>query len=231
MSQRAFGSGHAFARVWPLAITLASLPACTSFSAVRPARVTPGSSVTLQLSYATPPGDDAAWFWSFDCEASCNRSILSYDLGYTNGFDAGGTPFEMGFGISGTYPYATGYAQLGQGRVPWGIGLRVGVPAGWHEHQAFVRLAVPLGERTNLLLSPMLFLHTGNSPNGQNPGTFLGLIQGLGLEARGERFTAIPALSLVAGRTQRESYGREVASSWTVFGTASISLTVHKRRS
>jgi hypothetical protein len=198
---------------------------------VRPAQVTPGSTFTIQLSLATPPGDDAAWFWSFDCDAECNRSIFSYDLGYTNGFDAGGTPFEMGFGISGIYPYAQGYAQLGKGRVPWGLGMRVGVPAGWHEHHLFARMGLPLNERTNLLLSPMLFLHTGNSPNGQNPGSFIGFVQGVGLEARGARFTAIPAFSLVAGRTQRESYGRQVASSWTVFGTASVSLSVHRRRS
>jgi hypothetical protein len=216
----------------PLALLVASVTGCTSFGAVRSAEVTPGPMGTLQLSVATPPGDDAAWFWSFDCESECDRVIPSYDVAYTHGFAGADrrVPFELGLGVSGSYPYTQGYAQFGQPRFPWGVGLRLGIPTNWHEHQLFARFDVLLSNRTRVLLSPMLFYHTGNSPNGQNPGSFLGFVQGVGFELRGERVSFIPAVSLVAGRTERESYGQKVASSKTMFGTASVSLSFHRRR-
>jgi hypothetical protein len=55
-------------------------------------------------------------------------------------------------------------------------------------------------------------------------------VQGLGLEPRGERVSFIPAVSLVRGRTERSSYGEDVAASWTAFAVASISVIVHRRR-
>jgi hypothetical protein len=215
-----------------LVLLVVAAAGCTSFGAVRSAEVTSGPTGTLQLSVATPPGNDAAWFWSFDCESECDRIIPSYDIAYTHGFGGADrrVPFELSFGLSGSYPYTQGYAQFGLGRFPWGVGLRLGIPANWHEHQLFGRFDVLLSDRTRVLLSPMLFYHTGNSPNGENPGSFLGLVQGIGFELRGERVSIIPAVSLVAGRTERESYGQKVASSSTVFGTASVSLSFHRRR-
>lgn len=204
---------------------------CTSFVAVRSAEVPPGASGAFQVSLASPPGDDAGWFWSFDCESECDHVIPSYDVGFLYGL-RWASPFEFGLGINGTYPYLQGFFQLGglEGGDPWGIGGRLGIPFGtWHEHRLFGRYDVRLDEQTRILLNPALYYFAGNSPNGKNPGSFVGFVQGIGLELRGERVSFIPAASLIVGRTERESYGEKAASSTTVFGAASISFILRRR--
>jgi len=82
-----------------------------------------------------------------------------------------------------------------------------------------------------VLLNPSLFLHEGESPNGQNPGRFIGFVQGIGVLLEGARVSWTPALALVAGRAERSSYGVEYGPTTSVFGAASIGVTFHRRRS
>jgi len=207
--------------------------ACTSFATVRSAQVQPGPSIGAQASVSTPPGDDAAWFWSFDCASQCDHPVFGGDLGFTYGWvrPGGATGFAFGVGTSGTHPYVDSYLQLGAGRTPFGIGMRLGPPvSNWREHQLYARYDVPLGDRTRLLLNPAAFLHEGKSPNGDNPGTFLGFVQGVGLMLEGERISWTPAVALVAGRAKRTSYGQQFGPTTSVFGSASVGVTLHRRR-
>lgn len=207
---------------------------CTSFGAVRPAEVTSGPSVTGRMSLAAPPGDDAAWFWSFDCAQNCNRPILGYELDYTHGFvpETDGRAYELGVGISGMHPFVHGYVQLREGERPYGVGARVGVPfAGWHQHQVYGRYDLMLTGQNRLILNPALFLHTGNSPNGENSGTFLAFVPTVGLEIPRGYVSLLPTASLVTGWTDRESYNQSVGSAVrSTFPTFSIGIMVRPPR-
>lgn len=193
------------------------LPGCTAFTAVRSAEVVPGRSLDVGMTVATPPGDDAAWFWAFDCASECDHTIPAVDVGFTSGHvpEGSGRPFELGVGLSGFYPYAHAYVQLREGRRPFGVGGRVGVlPLGsWFEGSLFGRQDVPLGRRTRLLLSPGVFWHGGSSPNRANPGRFIAATAGIGLEHATGDVSIAPTVLLVAGRVDRSSYGRPVESS------------------
>jgi len=207
--------------------------ACTSFATVRSAEVHPGPSTALHVSVSTPPGDVAGWFWSFECVQACDHQVIGGDLGLTYGFapDGGGRPIAIGVGTNGTFPYLDAYVQLGAGRRPFGMGARIGLPAtSWSEHQLYARYDVPLGGTTRLLLNPAVFLHEGRAPNGESPGSFIGFVQGVGLLLEGERMSLTPALALVAGRAQRNSYGQPYGPVGSVFGTASLGVTFHRRR-
>lgn len=205
---------------------------CTSFATVRSAEVRPGPSLTVQASTTTPPGDDAAWFWSFDCAFECDHPISSFDVALAFG-RTGERPYTLGAGVNGLInPYLEGYLQLSQTPDrPYGIGARLGVPlAGWANHQIYGRYDVPFGDGQRLLLNPGLFFHAGNSPNGENPGRFLALVQGLGLELGGETASVVPALAVGFGVGKRESYGREIGPFTSVFGAASLNITFQRRR-
>jgi hypothetical protein len=206
--------------------------ACTPFVAVHPAAVEPGVNISFQAALTTPPGDDAAWFWSFDCAFECNHVILAPDLGVHIATDeAFGLPLQVGVGMAGSSGYTEIYKQMGDapGR-PWGVGGRIGIPwADWSEHRLFARFERPAGDHS-LVLNPTLYLYTGNSPNGQNPGTFVAFIQGFGLVDRRERTTVIPALAAGVGRGWRKQYGEEIGPFNTAFATASISIIVHRQR-
>ncbi len=122
-------------RMMRAAITMAfaSLAACTSFASVRSAQVRPGNEVSAQTSYASPPGNAAAWMLgtSIDCIQQCNGAILGGELGYARGFVRDSwPPFALGLGFSGIVPYLDGYAQLGRSTHPSGVGVRVAVPFG-----------------------------------------------------------------------------------------------------
>jgi hypothetical protein len=210
-------------------VVVAMTTACTSFATVRSAEVYPGPSIGLQVSGSTPPGDDAGWFWSQDCAADCNHPIVGGDVGLSYGW-TGRKAFALGLGVSGTHPYIDGYLQLGSGRSPYGIGARVGPISNWREHQLYGRYDVSLGGRSRLLLNPALFVHEGQAPNGENPGTFIGFVQGVGLLFEGEHVSWTPALALVAGRAERTSYGTKFGPTTSVFGAASLGMTVHRRR-
>jgi hypothetical protein len=213
---------------------LLTLGACTSFSSVRSAEVHRGPALALQATVTTAPGDDAAWFWGLDCSSDCNRVLTSVDGGVTFGSTSGRTPFTVGAGFSGLlYPYLEGYTQLNRpGRNPWGAGVRVGVPVqSWTEHQLFARFDRPLGDGKRLLLNPTIFLHAGKSPNGANPGHMLAFVPGVGVLFEGETMSFIPALSLGVGRGERRRFTSDEGGPFTtVFGTASMSVVVHRKR-
>ena len=114
----------------------------------------------------------------------------------------------------------------------FGVGAKLGVPlVGWSNHQVYARYDIPLRDGSRLLWNPGLFAHFGNSPNGENPGHFLAMVQAVGLEHRGERRTMVPAVALVVGQGRRESYDTSEGPFTTVFGVATLSVTFHRRRS
>jgi hypothetical protein len=206
---------------------------CTSFATVRSAEVLPGPSLGIQASASTRPGDVAAWFWSYDCAENCDHVIPGGDVGFTYGWPRQGRigAFALGAGLSGTFPYADGYLQLASGRTPFGVGARLGLPLmSWREHQLYGRYDVRLGESTRLLLNPALFFHEGETPNGETPGSFRGFVQGVGLLFEGETVSWTPAIALVAGRARRRDSSRQYGPERSVFGTASLGLTFHRRR-
>lgn len=209
---------------------VASASACTTFGAVNSAEVKPGASLEARFSVSSPPGDGAAWFWSYDCASDCDRVILSPEVSATWGFAIEGDEerAEVGVGASGlVYPYLHGYLQLRDGDRPYGVGAQIGLPVtSWHEHSVFARYDVPLSENTRLLLNPRIFVHTGNSPNERNPGTFAAFVQGVGLEKRSGRVSVIPAISAVVGHTSRTSYGRRTSAS-TVFLVGSVGVRLN----
>lgn len=222
-------------RVLGIVIVAALLPlltGCTSFATVRSAEIQPGPSVAIQASASTPPGDVAYWFWSYDCAQDCNYPVLGGDVGLTYGWarDEGSGAFALGVGLNGIHPYVDGYLQLGTGRRPFGVGARVGPLWNWREHQLYGRYDVPLSGTKRLLLNPALFIHEGRAANGQVPGSFIGFVQGIGLLLEGEHVTWTPAVALVAGRAQRNSYGEQFGPERSVFGAASLGVTFHRRR-
>jgi hypothetical protein len=205
---------------------------CSTFATVRPAEVTPGPRFTVQATMTTMVPDEAAWFWSFDCASDCGRTVPAVGIEYMHGLVETGTPIEVGAGFAGVFPYARAYFQLGRGSLPWGAGLELGMPLdnSWHEHRLFGRMDVPLKQNTRLLLNSSLFLHAGNSPNGQNPGSFVAFVPAAGVQLRGRRTEAIPSVALVVGRGTRESYGTQLEPFNAVFAIVSMSLTVHRAR-
>jgi hypothetical protein len=212
---------------------LAVASACTPFSNVRSAQVRPGPSLALQASVSTLPGEVAGWFWSFDCESKCNSPVFGTNAGFAYGWPttSGDRGFEVGAGVNGVYPYVDGYVQLSGGRVPFGLGAQAGLPVtSWREHQLYARFDVPLGARRRLLLNPAGFLHEGESPNGENPGTFKGFVQGIGLLLEGQRVSWTPAVTVVAGRAERTSYGQRFGPESSILVVGSLGVTFHRRR-
>ena len=225
-------AASAGARGVAAAALVACAGACTSFATVRSAEVRPGAALTVQASVASPPGDEAAWFWSADCAQNCNRTIPSADVVLAHGWSRrDARAFTLGAGVNGTHPYAEGYLQLGaSARRPFGVGARVGLPVQrWTEHQLYGRLDLPLGTRTRLLWNPAVFYHTGNSPNGENPGTFVGLVQGLGLRLGAGSAAVTPSVAAVWGRAEHRSGDQRYGPASRLFGTAALSVTLQPR--
>jgi hypothetical protein len=193
--------------------------------------VRPGPSAMLQASASSWPGDVAGWFWTYDCAQLCNHPVVGGDVGLTYGWPRarGAGAFALGVGVSGMHPYVDGYLQLAGGSQPFGLGVRVGPPiTSWREHQIYARYDVRTGGR-RLLLNPALFIHEGRSPNGANPGSFIGFVQGVGLLHEGEHVSWTPAVALVVGRAQRTSNRERYGPVWSTFGTASLGVTFHGR--
>ncbi len=224
-------------RVLPAAlgsILIVAVAGCTSFSTLRSAEVYAGPSVNIQASVSTPTGPVTGWFWSFDCAEMCDHPVAGVDLGFTYGVPAGlaGRPVALGLGANGTHPYVDAYVQLGKSTRPYGVGARVGLPiTGWLEHQLYGRYDVRVGPTRRLLLNPALFVHHGRAPNGESPGSFVAFVQGVGLLFEGDGVSFTPGVALVAGRAERTSYGRRFGPETSVFGTASLGVTLHRRRS
>lgn len=181
-----------------------------------------------------PPGPVAGWFWSFDCAEACDHPVAGADLGFAYGIPTGlaGRPVALGFGLNGIHPYLDTYVQLGRGTRPYGAGARIGLPlTGSFEHQLYGRYDVRVGQTTRVLFNPALFVHHGRSPNGASGGSFVSFVQGVGLLFEGDGVSLTPGVALVAGRAERTSYGRRFGPETSVFGTASLGVTLHRRRS
>lgn len=224
---------HASIQALAVLLLAAAGAGCTSFATVRSAQVHPGTSLTVQGSVSSPPGDGAAWFWTLDCSENCDHAIGSVDAALTVG-RASEHPFAVGVGVNGIlFPYVEGYTQLNRDTArAFGVGARVGIPViGWSSHQLYGRYDILLENGRRVLWNPGMFLHAGQSPNGENRGHFLAMVQAVGLEYRGERRTVVPAVALVVGRGDRERYGDDEGPFTTVFGAASMSVTFHRRRS
>lgn len=207
------------------------LAACTSFSTVRSAEVRPGVGAMATASLSGRVGAETGWFYSFDCADACDRQVPGLDAAVTYGWlrALGARPATLALGTSGPHPYVDGYLQLGAGAVPFGVGARVGLPVtGWAEHQLYGRADLRLGAATRLLLNPALFVHHGHSPNGENRGSFVAFAQGVGLEIDAGRVAFTPAVALVAGRSERTTYGQRIGPAAVVFPTASLGVRVHR---
>jgi hypothetical protein len=209
------------------------LSGCATFATVRSAEPYLGPSVALQASLSTPPGDLASWIWSFDCAERCNHPIVGGDLGFTYGWRPSGGPraVTLGAGVSGVSPYVDGYMQLTGGARPFGVGARLGIPAlSWRDHQIYARYDIPFDSKARVLLNPGVFVSEGQSPNGQSSGSFFGVVQGVGLQIEGEYVSWTPAMAVVAGQSRRDRYGRRDGPASSVFATASMGMTFHRRR-
>lgn len=210
---------------------LAAVTGCISFSTVRSAAVTRGLSTTIQAAVASPPGEQAMWFWSDEC-FRCNSPIGGSDLALSYGFpNASGHPLALGLGLNGFYPYAEGYLQLGSSpNRPFGMGARLGLPLStWKNHQVYARLDIPLDSAVVLLWNPGLVYHAGNSPNGENPGAFVGFVQGVGVQLGTGSGVFTPSAALVIGRAHHRSgpelHGPEIRA----FATAALSVTLGRK--
>lgn len=180
----------------------AACAACSSFSTVRSAVVHPGPSLMIHGSIASPPGDETAWFYAFNCASDCNEVLSGGDIGLSfSHVPEKGTPFTFGLGSNGLYPYAEGYWQIARSeRRPFGVGARLGLSVwSWTQHQVYARFNRPSDEGSTFLWNPGIIYHTGNSPNGENRGSFLGLVQSFGWEFTGDGPALLPSLSVVFG--------------------------------
>jgi hypothetical protein len=223
------GLGLGLGRATATVLAIAS-SACTTFGAPQSAEVRPGWAASYQTTVTTPVDDGNGWFWSFDCASQCGHVVVAPEVALTwSVIEPGSPPAAIGIGINGTYPFVDVYAQAGRDDRPYGFGGRAGTTGTWHELRLYGRYDIPTGETGRLLWNPAFFLLTGNSPNGANPGRFAAIVQSVGIEARGERFSAVPGASIVLGRGVRTSYGQRVGPFTAFFATFSIRLTFHRQ--
>jgi hypothetical protein len=140
---------------------------------------------------------------------------------------------ELSAGLDGLMPFIGGYAQLAKSeRSAYGIGGRLGLPIlSWSSSQLYGRYDRILAPGQRLLLNPAVVLHWGNSPNGENPGHYLGVAQGVGMEFEGKNVSFIPAASVVLLHGDRSSYGQSEGPFTSAFATASIAVVFHRKRS
>lgn len=206
---------------------------CASFSTVRSAEVTPGSTVVMQANVASPPGEDAAWFYVIECAVYCNQALFGGELQYAHAVGSGWRrPVLLGGGLNGVFPFLEGYVQLDTSRTrPYGVGARVGLPVwSWNQHQIYARVDFPWSESTRVLWNPGIVLHTGQSPNGENPGSLLGVVQGVGVQHGAGSTVLTPSLAVVIARATHRSAGRQYGPTTSVFVNAGMSVTFRKPR-
>ena len=216
--------------VAPLALLLAAA-ACTTFGGVRSAEVRPGLSAEASVSSSGNVGDVAGWFWSDECLYPCNTNVFGVAGRVTYAF----TALALAVGVDGTHPHIEAYAQLGRGRVPFGIGARLGVGVDDmpREHGLFARVDVPLGTRSRLLLNPALFVNENEWFGGgdqQNVGTFIGFAQGVGFEYDAGNVSFTPALTVVRARARHEHFSSAHGPEWSTFPVASFGVSVGRKR-
>lgn len=217
-----------------LAVTLPFLAAsCATFSTVRSARVPVGPSLQVQASATTPPGEDASWLRSIDCERTCNRPLVGLDISGSAGFRPGAGPKAIGVsaGIEGLGPYVDAFLQLHEGPRAWGVGGRAGLRVGgWSVHQAYGRSDVPLGAGATLLLNPAFLVASGTSPNGAVSGSLRAFVLGIGVALASGGTTLTPAIAVVSGDVRRSpGYGAPDIRSRTTFLSASLGLSRHRQ--
>ncbi|HEY0022890.1 MAG TPA: hypothetical protein VGB24_08270 [Longimicrobium sp.] len=219
-------------RIPILLAALALLSGCT-LSTVRSAEVYPGLSLSAQGSAMSPPGEDAYWFWAYDCYG-CNGWVpglyAEMTLGKVSADGARGREFSAGFDAFS--PFVGAYTQLAKSeRSAYGIGGRLGLPlVSWSTSQVYGRYDRILRPGQRLLLNPAVLLHWGNSPNGENRGHFVGVVQGVGIEEEGDRASFIPAVSVGLLSGKRAIDGLPENSFTTAFATASITVVLHRKR-
>ena len=220
----------------PLALLLVA-NACTTFGGVRSAEVRPGLSAEASVSSSGNVGDVAGWFWSDECVYPCNTNVFGTGGRVTYAFPAqSGPALALSVGVDGLYPHVEAYAQLGRGRVPFGLGARVGIPVDdmSREHGLFARVDVPLGARTRLLLNPALFVHEdewfGTKSENQTSGMFVGFVQGVGVEYDAGNVSFTPSVSLVRARSRHGGYGADYGPEWSTFPVASLGVSVGRKR-
>lgn len=219
------------------ALLIAAVPSilsgCATFATVRSADSYVGPSTSMQFSWSAPPGDVASWFWSLDCVQECNHPLVGAALGYTYGWRPrhGPRAVALGMGVSGVNPYVDGYVQLAGAPRAFGVGARTALPVwGWSEHQIYARYDIPVTKGSRVLLNPGVFILEGGSPNGANIGSFISYVQGVGLQIDGEYASWTPAVAVVRGRAQHSGYGQQDGPASSVFATASLGMTFHRRR-
>jgi hypothetical protein len=209
------------------ALFASMLASCASFSTVRSAVVSPGPALHAQASVSTPPGDEAAWFFTYECPSSCNRALPGVDAGLTFGrVPDRGTPFALTIGSSGFFPYVEGYWQTVRApRRAAGFGARIGIPAsGWSSHQVFMRFNGPVTDGGTFLWNPSVLYHTGASPNGEQTGSFLGIVNGIGWEMGGPGGALTPSFSVVVGRAEHGDSFRRHGPTMRVFATGGLGI-------
>lgn len=209
---------------WPALLT-----GCTTFTSVRSAEVSSGRTVDLGITYAPPPGDAAAWFWTWECASDCNHALRGASVGIRQGFvpSDGGPAFEVEGGLSGTAPYVDGYAQLVRGRHPLGIGARLSpLPGGW-EGAPYARYDLVLGPSIRVLLNPAFFRHSVGGSRGTR-GTFTAFAPGIGVKLGDDQGSSMTlSLVYVRGRSRRppRSFDSD-ADPTTSFYVAGLTVSV-----
>lgn len=187
------------------------LSGCSGFVPVRSGAVQPGAGLDIGVTVATPPGDEAAWFYSFDCADACDHAVPALSLGARFGSTPEkGAPFEIGVGLSGFFPYLDGYVQLKGDKYPAGVGARLGLTRGsWYEDVIYVAYDMKTGMDRRVFMTSSLFRHAGTSPNGASRGSVLAVAHGIGVEMGG----IVPSVALAVGRVGRSSDYRPPGSS------------------
>lgn len=215
-----------------LLVVALSTADCVAFSTVRSAQVDPGPSVTVQASYAAPPGETAGWFWyPGDCFFHCSQPVIGPDLVFAYGFrPSDARAGALGVGFNGVFPYAEAYGQLAQSRtLPAGIGARIGEADGWGMGQFYGRVDYVIDKNRRLLWNPGVFLQGDLRSNPR--GSFLGLVQGVGLEDRVGSIVLVPSVGIVFGHAQRNAGpGWSGGPETRAFGTAALSITFGRKR-
>ena len=212
-------------------VAVCLLSSCTAFSNVRSAVVTPGPTTTFQMSVAPSPGDNAAWLWDFDCQENCNYAIVAPDVVVAVGRGTTSRrPFSVGGGLNGVFPYAEGYLQLDtSSHRPFGVGARVAAPLGGSTgYQLYGRLDIPLNANSRILWNPGI-IYTGNH-GGSTNDHFLGLVQAVGLEKGAGPRVFTSSVSLVWGRSARNTNSIFVSKSSTLFGTIAFSFSARSAK-
>ncbi len=219
-----------------LLLTPLALIGCFSVPTVRSAEVMLGPSLHQQLSFGTPPGRTASALWGDDY-FGFSSLVPGIEGGLAYGWrpEQGPAGVAVTVGASGLLPYVDGYLQLREGRRPFGVGARVGIPVDdGSEHQLYGRYDVPLSASTRLLLNPGIVIRDAGSVSGESGrvdrGSFVGFMQGVGVMFEGTNVTWTPSLGLVAGRAEYRAFSFPPDRQAAVYATFSLGVTYHRRR-